>query len=185
MNQELTLVAPEGLPRKMTLAEFLAHDIEGYEYVKGELVPMSPPTMEHGEISVSIIRYLDWHVHENQLGRVYSAETTFQIGERALKPDIAFVSTARLPENRKQGSPIPPDLAVEVVSPTDRQARVSEKVQAYLDAGTPMVWVIDEGLQTVAVYRENKDFKLLTDEDILTGEDVVEGFSCQVARLFE
>ena len=122
MNQELTLVAPEGLPRKMTLAEFLAHDIEGYEYVNGELVPMSPPTMEHGEISVSIIRYLDWHVHENQLGRVYTAETTFQIGERALKPDIAFVSTARLPENRKQGSPIPPDLAVEVVSPTDRQA---------------------------------------------------------------
>ena len=48
-----------------------------------------------------------------------------------------------------------------------------------------MVWVIDAGLQTVAVYRPNKDFKLLTDEDTLTGEDVVEGFSCQVARLFE
>ena len=174
---------PESL--KMTLDEFLANDLEGYEYIKGELVPMPPRTMEHGEISVNIIVPLDSHVRENQLGRVYTAATTFKLGERAVKPDVAFVSKARLPENRRQNSPVPPDLAVEISSPSDSLMRVSEKVQAYLDAGTQMVWVIDPVLQTVAVYRPDRDFKLLTLGDTLTGEDVVEGFSCPVAQIFE
>lgn len=174
---------PESL--KMTLDEFLANDLEGYEYIKGELVPMPPRTMEHGEISVNIIVPLDSHVRANQLGRVYTAATTFKLGERAVKPDVAFVSKERLPANRRQNSPVPPDLAVEISSPSDSLMRVSEKVQAYLDAGTQMVWVIDPVLQTVAVYRPDRDFKLLTLGDTLTGEDVVEGFSCPVAQIFE
>ena len=173
------------VPSPMTLDEFLANDLEGYEYIKGKLVPMSPPTMEHGEISVNIIVSLTPHVRENQLGRVYTAATTFKLGERAVKPDVAFVSTARLPTNRRQNSPVPPDLAVEIPSPSDLLMRVSEKVQAYLDACTQMVWVIDAVLQTVAVYRPDRDFKLLTLGDTLTGEDVVEGFSCPVAQIFE
>lgn len=174
---------PESL--KMTLDEFLANDLEGYEYIKGELVPMPPPTMEHGEISINIILLLGSHVRAKQLGALYTAETTFKLGERAVKPDVAFVSKERLPENRRQNSPVPPDLAVEISSPSDSLMRVSEKVQAYLDAGTQMVWVIDPVLQTVAVYRPDRDFKLLTLGDTLTGEDVVEGFSCPVAQIFE
>ena len=107
------------------------------------------------------------------------------MGERLLKPDVAFVSTARVPEDETKGSPVPPDLAIEVVSPTDSQWDVSDKVQAYLDAGTRMVWVLDAVLQTVAVYRPDKAFQLFQCDDTLTGEDVVEGFSCQVARFFE
>ena len=173
------------LETDMTLEEFLESDLEGYEYVKGKLMPMAPPTMEHGEISMNISFLLNLHVRENQLGRLYPADTDFKLKERLVKPDIAFVSTARLPENRRQVSPVAPDLAVEVVSPTDIQYRVIEKVFAYLDAGTRLVWVIEPVAKTVTVYRSQKDIKTLTDEDTLTGEDVVEGFSCQVAQLFE
>jgi Uma2 family endonuclease len=169
----------------MTMAEFLENDLEGYEYVKGELVPMSPPSMIHGEISVNVIRYLDSHVYTHQLGRLYTAETTFDLGDRLVKPDVAFVSTDRLPENRRQGSPVPPDLAVEIVSPTDRQYDVTEKAFAYLKAGTCLVWVIEPVAKTVMVYRSETDFTLLTYADTLTGEDVVEGFTCPVAQLFE
>ena len=102
-----------------------------------------------------------------------------------VKPDIAFVSTARLPENKRQASPVAPDLAVEVVSPTDIQYRVTEKAFAYLDAGTRLVWVIEPVAKTVTVYRSKTDIKTLLCEDTLTGEDVVEGFSCQVVELFE
>ena len=56
----------------MTLEEFLENDLEGYEYVKGELVPMPPTSMEHDEISINIIRYLDMHVYKHQLGRLYT-----------------------------------------------------------------------------------------------------------------
>ncbi len=170
---------------RMMAEEFLKNDVEGYEYVKGELVPMPPAAILHGKISVSVIRHLDLHVYQNQLGYVYTAETSFRVGERLLKPDVAFVATARVPEDETKGSPVPPDLAIEVVSPTDSQWDVSDKVQAYLDAGTRMVWVLDPVLQTVAVYRPDEAFQLLQRGDTLTGEDVVEGFSCEVARFFE
>ena len=169
----------------MTLEEFLENDLEGYEYIKGELVPMSPPSMEHGEISVNIIRYLDQHVYEHKLGRLYTAETTFHLGDRLVKPDVAFVSTERLPENRRKGSPVPPDLAIEIVSPTDKQYDVTEKAFAYLKAGTRLVWVVEPVAKTVMVYRSETDFTLLAYEDTLTGENVVEGFTCPVAQLFE
>ena len=169
----------------MTLEEFLENDLEGYEYVKGELVPMPSTSMEHGEISSNVLLHLSSHVFEHQLGRSYTAGTTFHLGDRVVKPDIAFVSTDRLPENRRKGSPIPPDLAIEIVSPADKQYDVTEKAFAYLKAGTRLVWVIEPVAKTVMVYRSETDFTLLTCEDTLTGEDVVEGFACSVAELFE
>ena len=172
-------------PEAMTLEEFLENDLEGYEYVKGELVPMSPASMEHGEISSNVILHLSLHVFEHWLGRLYTAGTTFHLGDRVVKPDVAFVSTERLPKNRRKGSPIPPDLAIEIVSPTDKQYNVTEKAFAYLKAGTPLVWVIEPAAKTVMVYRSETDFTLLSCEDTLTGEDVVEGFACSVAELFE
>ena len=175
-------LAPEQV--SMTLAEFLEYDIDGYEYVKGELVPMSPPTRIHSKISVKVIRYLDRYVDENQLGEVH-VEATFQVGERGLKPDVAFVPTSRLDGDENKGFPIPPDLAIEVVSPTDVQSRVVDKAFAYLDAGTRLVWVLEPRSQTVTVYRSESDITLLTREDTLTGEDVVPGFACPISQLFE
>ena len=169
----------------ITQEEFLENDFEGYEYVKGELVLMPPPSMKHGEISINVIRYLDLHVYTHQLGHLYTAETTFQLGDRVVKPDVAFVLTNRLPEDRHQGSPVPPDLAVEIVAPSDKHYAVTEKAFAYLKAGTQLVWVIEPVAKTVMVYRSETDFTLLTCEDTLTGEDVVEGFTCSVAQLFE
>ena len=175
-------LAPEQV--SMTLAEFLENDIDGYEYVKGELVPMSPATRIHSKISVNVIRHLDQHVRENRLGEVH-VEATFQVGERGLKPDVAFVSTPHLEGDENKGFPIPPDLAIEVVSPSDVQWRVVDKAFAYLDAGTRLVWVLDPRSKTVTVYRSENDMVLLTREDTLTGEDVVPGFTCGVRQLFE
>ena len=174
--------APEQV--SMTLAEFLENDIDGYEYVKGELVPMSPPTRIHSKISVNIIRHLDQYVRENQLGEVH-VEAAFQVGERVLKPDVAFVPTSKLDGDENTGFPIPPDLAIEVVSPTDVQWRVVDKAFVYLNAGTHLVWVLDPRSKTVTVYRSERDIALLTYEDTLTGEDVVPGFACPVSQLFE
>ncbi|MYK17697.1 Uma2 family endonuclease [Candidatus Poribacteria bacterium] len=173
------------LETDMTLEEFLESDLEGYEYVKGELIPMPPTSGEHGGISSNIQWYLYSHVRENQLGRVYTSDTGFKIGDRFLIPDIAFVSTERLPDDRRKAFSIPPDLAVEVVSPTDVLFRVFGKALTYLSGGTQLVWVIEPVAKTVTVYRSETDIKVLTREDTLTGEDVVEGFSCKVSQLFE
>ena len=187
LNTQTTREAIQEIPAPdtMTLEEFLENDLEGYEYVKGELVPMPPTSMEHGEISSNVILHLSLHVFEHQLGRLYTAGTTFHLGDRVVKPDVAFVLTERLPENRRKGSPIPPDLAIEVVSPTDKHYDVTKKALAYLRSGTRLVWVIEPVAKTVMVYRSETDSTVLNYEDTLTGEDVVEGFACPVAQLFE
>ena len=169
----------------MTLEEFFNNDIEGYEYVKGKLKPMSPPTMEHGEVSMSLILPLGTFVREKKLGHLYPADTTFRLGDRIVNPDIAYFSTERLPENRRQVSPIAPDLAVEVASPSDSLYDIIEKALAYLEAGTRLVWVIEPVGKTVTVFRSERDISLLTRDDTLLGADVIEGFSCPVERLFE
>ena len=167
-----------------TLEEFVTHDYESYEYVKGEFIPTAMPTMEHGKLSFNIVILLGTYVRQHQLGDIYIAETTFEIGGNGRKPDAAFVSKARIPENLRQASPIPPDLAIEVVSPSDKVYDVQEKALEYLDAGAKMVWVVEPVSKTVTVYRSWNDINILTANDTLTGEDVVEGFSCSVAEIF-
>lgn len=180
--------AQEGPPTQsavMTLEEFLESDLERYEYVKGELVPMPPTSVEHGRISINLLLPLGLYVRENQLGDIYMPDTGFRVGERVLMPDIAFISIDRLPTDQSKASPVPPDLAVEVVSRTDVSDRIEEKAFAYLEAGTQLVWVLKPRSKTVTVYRSETDITLLTQEDTLTGEEVIKGFSCPVDTLFQ
>ena len=173
------------IPTTMTAEEFLENDVPGYEYAKGELIPMSPATRRHGKISAKVIWHLSSHVYENGLGELYTAGTIFQVGDRMMKPDVAFVSTARLDVDEDKGFPIPPDLAIEVVSPTDVHYRIIRKVFDYLEAGTRLVWVLDPVAKAVTVYRSESDIEILTHEATLTGENVVPGFACPVRQLFE
>ena len=187
-SREVHHITPDSLPPeipKMTLEEFLESDLERYEYIKGELIPIAPTSVEHGYISANLSSLLHLYVRENQLGRVYTSDTGFQIGDRFLIPDIAFISTDRLPADRSKAFPVPPDLAVEIASPSDTFHRIQEKVFAYLDEGTQLVWMITPRAKTVTIYRSETEITLLTQNDILSGQDVVEGFSCQVAELFE
>ena len=182
------LLSQEGLPPKpitMTLEEFLESDLEGYEYVKAELIPVPPTSLEHGNITTNLFLPLGLYVRENQLGSVYMPDTGFKVGERVLMPDIAFLANARIPDDLSKASPVPPDLAVEVVSRTDVSRQIEEKAFAYLEAGTQLVWVLKPRSKTVTVYRSEVDITLLTRNDTLTGEEVIKGFSCQVAELFE
>ena len=170
---------------KMTLEEFLESDLEGYEYVKEELVPMPPKSLELGGISTNVALSLGLYVRENQKGRIYMPYTTFKVGEWGLIPDIAFISTDRISTDPNKAFPNPPNLVVEVVSRTDIVYQIEEKASAYLEAGTQLVWILKPLSKTVTIYRSEVDITLLTRNDTLTGEDVVEGFSCQVAELFE
>ncbi len=70
-------------------------------------------------------------------------------------------------------------------STQERSVPHTLKALAYLKAGTRLVWVIEPIMKTVMVYRSEMDFTLLNCEDTLMGEDVVEGFTCPVAQLFE
>jgi Uma2 family endonuclease len=98
---------------------------------------------------------------------------------------------ARRPRTRERRESFvegPPDLAVEVVSPSDRQRDVLEKVGQYLDGATPRVWVVRPRRQTVTVYRQSGEAVTRGPGDILSSDDAglpVEGFRLPVADIFE
>lgn len=167
-----------------TLAEFLNGDYESYEFAEGELIPMAAAKIIHGDVAAEILGLLFPYVKAHQLGKLYTAETVFTVGNRGRKPDVAFVASERIPDDLWQNFPIPPDLAIEVVSETDAMKAVHEKAFEYLDAGTQLVWAIEPFSQTVLVYRSPTDISLLTIDDTLTGDPVIEGFHCDVADLF-
>ncbi len=102
-------------------------------------------------------------------------------------PDVAFVSRERLPE-RAYEEPgfwhLAPDLAVEVISPSNTAAEIHEKVREYLDAGTSLVWVVDPRTRTVAVHRSPGETTVLREGDDVDGGDVLPAFSAAVSELF-
>jgi len=101
-------------------------------------------------------------------------------------PDASFVAKDRIPPGElPQGYiELSPDLAVEVVSPSDRNPEVRDKVEEWLRAGTRLVWVIYPATRSVTVYRSLDDFENLSEEDNLDGGQVIPGFSCQIRELF-
>ena len=180
------------ITRSVTADELLAMPDDGYRYelVKGELIRMSPTGDEHGKVTVRLTAPLYFYVEEHNLGVVYAAETGFKLEsdpDTVRAPDVAFLSRSR----REQAGRVEgywsgaPDLAVEVLSPSDRRRKVGEKVANWLAAGTRMVWVVSPKLRTVTVYKSVTDVVTLTDEDQLEGGDVVPGFRIAVAKIFE
>ena len=174
----------------MTAEELLRMPRDGfrYELVKGELKQMPPAGFEHGVVIVDVCTPLDNFVREHDLGIVVGAETGFILEsdpDTVRAPDVAFVSTARLPQGSVRGYfPGAPDLAVEVVSPGDTVQEVDDKVAEWLTAGTRLVWVARPSRRTVEVHRADGTVSLLGVRDELSGEDVVPGFTMPVARIF-
>ena len=176
--------------QRITTAEQLieAGDIGRCELVRGELVMMSPSGFEHSVIIAEIARILGNHVAELRLGRVTGAEAGFFITrnpDTVRAPDVALVRSERIPLVMPRGFfEGAPDLAVEVLSPSDRQGEVSAKAHEWLAAGCRLVWVVDPQARTVTQYRSRTEIAILTAAETLTGGDVVPGFSIAVAEIF-
>jgi len=161
-----------------------------YELVRGEVIQMSPTGFEHGIISANAASAFHNFVKQRPLGIVVGAETGFILSrnpDTVRGADVAFISSERAARQKsiEKFFDGPPDLAVEVVSPTDRAADIEEKIRDYLQAGTRLLLVIYPRTKTIAVYRPGKDVQILTLEDALEGYDVLPGFSIPVREIFE
>lgn len=186
-NSEL----PSTQPTLLTAEDLWKQTDDGYRYelVKGVIHRMPPAGFEHGIRASEIGSLLTVHAKKHKLGYVCCAETGFKISQNpdtVRAPDAAFVRQAAIdekgiPKGYWEGAP---DLAVEVISPSDTYTEVDEKVDEWLDAGCAMVWVINPRRETVAVYRSPEDMTVLHGDDILEGGDVIEGFACQVRDIF-
>lgn len=177
--------------RTMTADELfmMPHGNFRYELVKGELIKMSPTGGEHGILTIRLGATLIQHVEANNLGEAFGAETGFILStnpDTVRAPDVAFVSRERIPPGDfpEKFCPGAPNLAVEVLSPSDTLYEVEEKIEEYLEAGIKLVWIVNPKKRTVTIYQPKIETQTLTEADTLDGRDVVPGFQYVLARLF-
>ena len=181
-----TLVSADDLP---ALSSRLAAEGKRTELVRGDLVVMAPAGGRHGHIAHRLSLFIGNHVLEGGLGRVFAAETGFLIGrdpDTVRAPDVAFVAAGRLGDGEPPSGflELAPDLAVEVVSPSDSPAAVGGKVQDWLEAGTPLVWVVYPDSRSVTVYRQTGQPEELSETDVLPGAPALPEFAVAVRDLF-
>ena len=175
----------------MTAEELLVLPDDGFrtELVRGELRRMSPASQKHGRLGARVTGPLERYVDAHTLGAVFVAETGFRVSsspDTVLAPDVAFVRQERIEAvGDVEGYwPGAPDLAVEVVSRHDLYTEVQDKVIDWLEAGARMVVVVNPRKRTVTVYRSLTEIVILTEQDTLTGGDVVPGWSLPVRDIF-
>jgi Uma2 family endonuclease len=160
-----------------------------YRLIKGELKTMPPAGGEHGSVAMHLAASLYQAVSAQHLGQVYAAETGFLLTtnpDTVLAPDAAFVRQERVEQfgNVTGFIPAAPDLAVEVISPSDTYTEVEEKVALWLQYGAQMVVVVNPRRRGVTVYRPGRPVLFLTEQDELSGNDVVPGWTIRVRDLF-
>ncbi len=170
----------------MTATPQLAFDDDlDYEIVDGQK-EVKMAGARHGRIGARLIFKLEGYLEQNPIGGVYISNTTFQIGASERMPDVSFVSAARIPEEGMPSSKweIPPDLAVEVISPNDVWEKVNDKVREYFAAGVQQVWLVSQQGQQVMIYDSPTQIRVVTADEDLTSETLLPGFKCRVADLF-
>lgn len=179
--------------RLITAAEFARMpdppDGSKQELVRGVIVTMTPPGFRHGVCQNKVAFLLTAHVLAAHSGRV-TVETgvvTERDPDTVRGPDVAFWSIERLPLDQTPEiyRDVAADLCVEILSPSNTQHEMQEKVREYINRGVRMVWVVDPEAHTVTVYRQAGEGRLLWDDATLTGEDVLPDFQCRVAEFFE
>jgi len=185
-------MATEALTRKKrawTDEELEALPKDGYKYelLDGEII-MSPAHERHGEICVRLGSLLFNFVDRKELGKVYDSSTGFRLApEVLLSPDVSFVGKARLkkiliaPDKFLLGAP---DLAVEVLSPSDRLQQVHRKLDRYFEHGVRLIWWIDWTKEQVHIYTPDSISALTRPNDILSGGNVLPGFRSRLSRIF-
>lgn len=167
------------------------------ELVRGRLVVREPAGFWHGDVAARVLVAISNYLATDRgrqpsgvaRGMVVAAETGFTLQrnpDTVRAPDVAFIRADRLPSATHTGfADFAPDLAVEVLSPSDRPGEVLAKVADWLTAGTALVWTIDPERRRARVYRADGSDTVLTAADRLEGEEVLPGFSASIAALVD
>jgi Uma2 family endonuclease len=177
--------------RLMTADDLLQLPDDGlrHELVAGELIDMAPANALHSVIALELGARLRNYVQVHNQGAIFGADAGFLIArdpDTVRAPDVAFVTQERiarigLPE---QYFPGPPDLAVEVISPSERRAEIDAKVADYLRAGTQMVWVVEPTTRSVTVHEPNSAPRRLSAADTLDAGLLIPGLALPVGEFF-
>lgn len=181
----------------ITLAEYLAYGDQPVEVVAGEVIMAAAHSRRQPNVVTNLFESLQPYVRKNRLGKVFTEASYVLDGDPRSKwvsgartPDLSFIDLERMVAHNAQHPEdepwwLAPDLAAEVISPTDQYGDVSQKVADYLRYGVRLVWVIDPAAKSVRVHSPQEPLgHSLSAADALTAEPVIAGWSMKVADLF-
>lgn len=177
--------------KKLLSAEefFLLPDPEDgsrQELVRGEIITMPPAGGLHGVTCSKVDRKLGAFIDAGPGGTLTCNDTGFIIErhpDTVRGPDVAYWSRERLPAVPLGYIEIPPDLLVEVLSPSNTSKQIRVKLKEYFARGVAIVWVVAPEDRTLTIYRTPDEGRLLHESATVTGDDVLPGFSCRVSDL--
>jgi Uma2 family endonuclease len=158
-----------------------------FELVHGKVVEVSPSGSRASAIAGRIIGKIEAYLDKNPIGIVTIADGGYVLDGYNLRvPDVAYMSNEKwdsLPDPDKY-APFSPDIAIEVVSPTDGASEVQEKVGLYLESGVLLVWVVYPNRKEVIVYQPDGTSRTYTANDTLDAGKILPGFVLPVANIF-
>lgn len=176
---------------RLTVADYAALDEPEDEYVtelvRGVVVREPRPRRLHGLIQVEMAYLLRGWAKEH--GAEVTAESGYILSEEPATvrgPDVAVVLEPRPSEGQPGGwVRDAPDVAVEVLSPSDTSSAMQQKTLEYLESGAQLVWIVDPEARTVTVHRPDGSANILREHETLTGEGVMVDFAVEVREIFE
>lgn len=188
--EPVVIPPPDGHSWTIDDLNALTGDEHRYELVEGELYMMTPASPTQGRYAALLAAALVDFVIAQDLGEVYVAEPGFALDPdpkgTVRAPDVAFVLKERIPpaEEARGFWAIAPDVAVEIISPSETAYSVEAKVAEYLRAGVRLVWLVYPEAEVVVEFAEGWQVRRLTKGDALEGGVVIPGFTMPLARLF-
>lgn len=158
-----------------------------YELDEGELIEMVRPRYNpHNRIVMALTRALFAYLDQNPIGEVLTSDNLFVLGPTTKRaPDLAFLSNERMQQIQAgkdiQGAP---DLAIEVLSPSDKAAAMRRKVKQYFAAGAKAVWLVYPETREVEVWEsESGPARMLGDQDVIEAPGVLPGFAVKISAI--
>lgn len=160
-----------------------------YELIEGVLKEVSPSNSKSSVIGMRIGSAIFRHVDAQGLGYVTGEGGGYILSHdpaTVVAPDVGFYRKDRYPGGMPESGfyPMPPDLAVEVISPSDRKSDIAQKQALYAKAGVPLVWWVDPERKTVTVYRLGQAPEIVEGDGVLSGGDVLPGFELMLRSVF-
>lgn len=174
---------------RLTLQEFLAmpeSDVS-YELVEGEAVPKMSPKRFHSRVSGALYLLLSqWCQDRGEVNPEWAIALKRQGEDWVPVPDLTYVSYQRLPAEvmKDEACPVPPELAIEIISPGQTFGQLAEKATDYLDAGVSRVWVVDPQARSITVFYSDAPPRTYTKTALIT-DSLFEGLRLTPQQIFQ
>ena len=179
------------MTKLLTAADLLRLDGQGVrgELIQGVLHETMPAGYAHGKIAMKLGYLLNAFIVPRKLGSLTGLDSGVWLErdpDTVREPDIAYFSAAKIPLDALDSgyAEVPPDLVVEIVSPSNSRREVYDKARMWLGYGVALVWVVQPDSRTVDVHEPGRVVMTLDEHDTLDGLDVLPGFTCAVSGIF-